>query len=88
VPGKLQEYVNQRPRDAGRRGKAVSHVTIKKELGTLTSIWNRWGIRGKLVHTPLSLAKLEYPKKREKPRFQTWEEVMRKTKGDHSSELW
>lgn len=88
VPGKLQHYINQRSQETGRRKENVSQVTIKKELRTLTGIWNRWGAREKLVPVPLSLNDLEYPKGKEKPRFQTWDEVLRKTKGDATSELW
>jgi integrase len=36
----------------------------------------------------LSLRNLEYPKQKEKPPFQTWEQVLRKTKGNADSELW
>lgn len=82
VPAKLQEYVTARAQDQ------VSPVTIKKELATLTSIWNRWGIREGLVLGALSLRNLDYPKQTEKPRFQTWNQIMRKTNGNPESELW
>jgi integrase len=78
VPGKLQDYVNACAQEQGHRGKPVSQVTIKKELGTLSSVWNRWGLRKKLVPAPLSLKDLEYPKLKEKPPFQTWEQIERK----------
>jgi integrase len=78
VPSKLQDYVNARAQEQGHRGKPVSQVTIKKELGTLSSVWNRWGLRKKLVPAPLSLQDLEYPKLKEKPPFQTWEQIERK----------
>jgi hypothetical protein len=38
VPSKLQDYINARAQEQGHRGKPVSQVTIKKELGTLSSI--------------------------------------------------
>lgn len=93
VPGKLQGYVNARSQEAGRRSECVSHVTVKKELGTLTGIWNRWGMREGLVMQTLSLRNLEYPKKREKPPFQTWEQIERriargKLTADEQAGLW
>ena len=88
IHGKLQRYVNTRTGEKSRSGGTISHVTVKKELGTLTSIWNKWGVREKLVPGTLSLANLAYSKGREKPPFQTWEQVLRKTKGDGESELW
>src|SRR5262249_52902817 len=65
VPGKLQDYVTARALEAGHRGRPVSQVTIKKELGTLSSVWNRWALRKKLVPAPLSLKDLAYPKGKE-----------------------
>jgi hypothetical protein len=66
VPEKLQRYI------AARTTDGVGQVTIRKELSTLSSIWNRWGVREKLVPGPLSLRNLEYPKTAVKPPFQTW----------------
>lgn len=39
IPGKLQHYVNLRSKEDGHRKGPVSHVTMKKELRTLSSIW-------------------------------------------------
>ncbi len=93
VPTKLQDYVNARAKDDGARGKKVSHVTIKKELATLSSIWNRWGVRKQFVQLPLSLKNLEYPKRRDPPPFQTWEQIERriargKLSAEEQEELW
>lgn len=85
---KLQSYVNARSQEKTRTGDSVSHVTIKKELGTLTSLWNKWAVNRGLVKTPLSLRNLEYPKGREILPFQPWDEIERKTKGDKESPLW
>jgi integrase len=87
VPGKLQDYVTSRAQEQGHRGKPVSQVTIKKELGTLSSVWNRWGMRKKLVPAPLSLKDLDYPKTRERPPFQTWEQIERKIARGKLSDL-
>jgi integrase len=86
VPAKLQEYINERAKD-------VRHETIRKELGTLSSIWNRWALREKLVHSMLTLRNLMYPKKKEKPRFETWKEIERriargKLRNDEIKDLW
>ncbi len=78
VPAKLQDYINARSQEDGRRGEKVSHVTTKKELSTLSSIWNRWGLRKGLVPGSLSLRDLEYPKRKELPPFQTWEQIERR----------
>jgi integrase len=93
VPRKLQDYVNARAKEEGHRGKPVSQVTIKKELGTVSSVWNKWGLRKKLVPAPLSLVDLEYPKRKEKPPFMTWEQIERKiARGklteEEQEELW
>src|SRR5579885_3388454 len=87
-PRQLQEYITTRSRQASRLGGTVGHVTIKKELGTLTSIWNRWGVAQGLVPGPLSTRNLEYPKGKEKPPFQAWEQIERKIAQGASKELW
>ena len=50
----LQGYVNARAKEKGRGRRCVSHVTIQKELGTLSSVWNRWAQPLKLVAGPAS----------------------------------
>src|SRR5262245_31074722 len=40
----LQGYVNERAKGTGRNKRPVSPATIRKEIGTLTSIWNRWAL--------------------------------------------
>jgi len=37
----MQRYIDQRSKDNGVRGKNLSSVTIKKEISTLRTIWNR-----------------------------------------------
>ncbi len=88
IPTKAQTYANARAKESSHMGGNVSHVTIKKELATLSSLWNQWGINEGIVTAPLSLNRVQYPKRKEQPKFQTWDEVMRKTKGDAESELW
>jgi integrase len=53
--------------------RKVSHTTIRKELGTLASIWNRWGLPQGLVAGPAPTKGLVYKKAKGKPPFQTRE---------------
>lgn len=69
----LQDYINRRRAQKGHRGSAISPVTIRKELTTLSGIWT-WGIGEGLVG-PFPNSGLKYPKGAEKPPFQTWEEI-------------
>jgi integrase len=78
VPAKLQCYVNERSTERTRSGEPVRQATIKKELGTLSSVWNGWALAKGLVSVPLSLKQLKYPKGDEKPPFQTWEQIERR----------
>jgi integrase len=73
----LQGYVNARAKERGRSGRAVSHVTIKKEIGTLASVWNRWARPLGLVIGPTPTHGLIYAKQRAKPPFQTLEQIKR-----------
>lgn len=73
----LQEYVNRRARDKGRRGRNLSAATIKKELRTLKTAWT-WAMDSGALNRPLPSKGLRYPKTTEKPPFQTREEIERK----------
>jgi integrase len=85
---KLQGYVTARRREAGRRGGKVSQVTVKKELGTLSSLWNKWAVPNRLVPGPLPTSSLDYGKQKEKPAFQTWAQVERRIAAGGPEELW
>lgn len=74
----LQEYINRRRSQKGHHGAAISPVTIRKELTTLSGIWT-WGIGEGLVG-PFPNTGLKYPKGAEKPPFQTWEEIEKQIK--------
>jgi integrase len=89
----LQGYVNARAKEKGRGRRCVSHVTIQKELGTLSSIWNRWAQPLKLVTGPAPTKGLTYAKARAKPPFQTKGQIERQlARGGLSTEevkdLW
>ena len=89
----LQGFISARAKEKGRGGRCVSHVTIQKELGTLSSIWNRWAQPLKLVNGPAPTKGLTYAKGRAKPPFQTREQIERQlARGGLSTqevkELW
>jgi integrase len=93
VPDKIQEYIRQRSTEKSRSGGEISQVTIKKELGTLSAIWNKWGLREKFVTAPLTLRNLEYAKEKQCPPFQTWDQIERriergKLTEEEQEELW
>jgi integrase len=73
----LEGYVNARAKEKGRGRRCVSHVTIQKELGTLSSVWNRWAQALKLVTGPAPTKGLIYAKGRAKPPFQTKDQIER-----------
>ena len=73
----LQGYVNARAKEKGRGGRSLSHVTIQKEIGTLSSVWNRWALPLGLVNGPAPTKGLIYAKVRAKPPFQTLEQIKR-----------
>lgn len=93
VPEKIQEYVTLRSQEKNRSGDPISQTTVKKELGSLTAIWNKWALQQKIVSFPLTLRNISYSKKKEKPPFQTWEQIERRiARGNLSQEqqdeLW
>jgi hypothetical protein len=73
----LQGYINARAKEKGRGGRLVSHVTIQKELGTLSSIWNRWAKPLCLVDMLAPSKGLIYAKTRAVPPFQTRAQIER-----------
>jgi integrase len=88
----LQDYIETRSRAKGLRGKKLSPTTIKKEIGSLTTIWI-WGQNRELVDRSLPKKGLRFPKTADKPPFQTIAEVQRKiARGrlseDEQADLW
>ncbi|MBI3464952.1 MAG: site-specific integrase [Planctomycetes bacterium] len=76
----LQDYVEKRSKEKGRRGKKVTATTIKRPIVTFCSVWN-WGVQHGYVEGPFPHKGLKYPKGKEKPPFQTWAEIERQTQG-------
>ena len=88
----LQRYVDERSKNAGRRGKTISAVTIRKELASFSGVWS-WGIRMGLIEGIFPNKGLRFPKTQEKPPFQTWAEIEREIElgglsEQEQAELW
>jgi integrase len=88
----LQSYVERRSREAGRRKKPVSPVTMKKELATFSGVWT-WALASGLVKGAFPNRALKYPKTTEKAPFQTYvqiEEQIKQSKmpAAEQEELW
>lgn len=69
----LQTYVNTRSKEG------VSRDTTRKELATLRATWG-WAHKRGHIASPVvwKMADLTFPKAKEKPLFQTWEQTERK----------
>tara|TARA_R110002073_G_scaffold8027_20_gene44907 strand:- start:12113 stop:13354 length:1242 start_codon:yes stop_codon:yes gene_type:complete len=85
--GVLQNYITTRSKEKTNRGTFLSGNTIKKEIVTFNSVW-RWGVRAGKVHGDFPNKELRYPKSKELPVFQTWDEIKRQIKAGASEELW
>ena len=70
----LQQYVNERAKAKGRRGRTIAASTITKELGTLSVVWT-WAKQMGLVKTDLPAKGLMLPKTKEKEPFQTQKQI-------------
>lgn len=82
----LQEYVTART-------QLVATETVRKEVGTFTTVWNRWAIPQGMTARPAPTANLHYPKARSKPPFQTREQIerqiaRRELAADERAALW
>jgi integrase len=89
----LQKYVNERSKERGRNGEPLSHKTIQKEVGSIASIWNKWGIRAGLVSGPAPTKGLVYSKTKTAQPFQTWRQIEQRIKrgglsAAEQDELW
>jgi len=72
----LQRYVFQRSKAKGKRGRTLSSITIKKELGTFSAVWSFARSHG-YVATPFPNKNLKFPKTSDKPPFQTRGQIER-----------
>jgi integrase len=88
----LQRYVLMRSSEPGKRGKTVSVGTIRKELATLTTLWN-WAAQHGYVIGPIPKVGLKFPKLDERPPFQTFAQIARQVQRGQlteteEAELW
>ena len=74
----LQIYVTARSKEQGHRG-TVSAATIRKEIATFSALWN-WSITQGLISKPYPRKGLLFPKRTEKPPFQTVKQIERQIK--------
>ncbi|MCC7086524.1 MAG: site-specific integrase [Pirellulales bacterium] len=81
---RLQEYINARRAQRSNRGTAISPITIRKELTTLSGVWS-WAIPGGVIG-PFPNKGLKYPKGVDKSPFQTWEEIEKQIERGNLSE--
>jgi integrase len=89
----IQAYIEARTQEAGRKKRSVSRETVKKELGTFSAVWNKWGVPQGLVSGLPPLTNLTFPKGHSKPPFQTREQIERqiarhKLSPAAQAELW
>ena len=82
----LQDYVNKRSGETGRRGQPISPTTIRKELSSFSGVWN-WGIRMNKTKVPYPNKGLRFAKTTDKPPFQTWKEIERQIACGGMSEI-
>ena len=76
----LQNYVNKRAKDPGRRGHKLSPSTIKKEINTLRALW-KWAVATEAIPKNVFPSHgLRYPKSNELPPFQTFDKIVERTK--------
>jgi integrase len=82
----LQQYVNARAQEIGWHKRPVSHVTIRKEIGTFATIWNRWAYPLGLVNGPAPTKNLLFQKTKTKAPFQTLQQIQRQLERGQLSE--
>ena len=69
----LQKHINAR-RKRKYRGNPLSPVTLKKEIASFRAAWN-WAVNMGMIEGAFPNQGLVYPKRDEKPPFQTWTEI-------------
>ena len=69
----IRKYIAVRANESPN-GRSIRSETIEKEIKTLQMIWNQAVKRG-MVRGKAPTSDQNYPKKKKKPPFQTWEEI-------------
>ena len=72
----LQNYVNKRSVETGKKGARITGNTINKEIVTLGTVW-RWAAEGGRLHGAFPRKAVRLPKFVELSPFQTWQEIER-----------
>lgn len=70
TPKMFQDYINT-------RSLVVSSATVRKEVGTFTTLWNRWALPQGMTTRAVPTSNLHYPKVKSKAPFQTREQIER-----------
>lgn len=88
----LQQYVNTRSNEIGKRGRPVSAGTIQKEVSSFRTLW-RWAKQSELVSHDFPNQGLRYPRKRQKFPFQIWDQIEARIKrgvpeGHSEADYW
>jgi integrase len=76
---RLQDYVDHRAAEPGKRQQLISPATIRKEIATFSSVW-LWASRKGLLESHFPSLGLKYPKETDKPPFQNWDQIERRIK--------
>jgi integrase len=74
APEDIQRYIDTRLNEKGNRGGTIKPDTVRKELQTFRLAWSFAKRRGHVaIDCPVDV--VPRPKRRQKPRFQTWEQI-------------
>lgn len=76
-PDDLREYVSRRSKEAGIRGRTIQSDTIRKELMTFQQVW-KLALTDGFVTCKSPVSSIKLPKKKQREKFRTWEEIERK----------
>lgn len=91
-PDDIRRYIDARLVEKGNRGGTIKSDTVRKELQTFRLAW-RFAKRQGNVATNCPVDDVERPKRRQKPPFQTWEQIdsvisRGKLTDEQTAELW
>ncbi|MEX2310436.1 MAG: site-specific integrase [Pirellulales bacterium] len=70
----IQHYIDRRLAEKGNRGGTIKSDTVRKELQTFRLLW-KYARRNGNVFADCPVEDVTRPKRRQKPPFQTWEQI-------------
>jgi integrase len=73
-PDDIRHYIDKRLTEKGNRGGTIKPDTVRKELQTFRLAW-RFARQRKHVAADCPVDSVDRPKRRQKARFQTWEQI-------------